>query len=82
MTRFRKNLDTLKSYTSTHVTFGNGTKGKILGVGNLINHDLLELDNVLLVKDLTSNLISISQLCDQGMEVHFNKSKCQVINKK
>ena len=64
------------------MTFGNGTEGKILGIGNLINHELPKLDNVLLVKGLTFNLISISQLCDQGMELHFNKSECLVINKK
>lgn len=40
------------------------------------------LDNVLLVKGITSNLISISQLCDQGMDVNFNKSECLVTDEK
>jgi hypothetical protein len=60
------------------VTFGDGAKREILGIGNLINCDLPKLDNVLLVKGLTANLISISQLCDQGMKVNFTKSECLV----
>jgi len=48
----------------------------------LIKHGLLRLDNVLLVKGLTTNLISISQLCDQGLEVNFSKPECQVSDKK
>jgi len=37
---------------------------------------LPRLVNVLLVKGLTANLISISQLCDQGLEVNFTKLEC------
>jgi len=32
------------------------------------------------VKGLTTNLISISQLCDQGLKVIFSKSECLVID--
>jgi len=35
---------------------------------------------VLLVKGLTDNLISISQLCDQGFDVQFTKEGCVVMN--
>jgi hypothetical protein len=34
---------------------------------------------VLLVKGLTANLISISQLCEQGLNVHFNNSECTIL---
>ncbi|CAJ2644227.1 unnamed protein product [Trifolium pratense] len=54
--------------------------GEIKGIGNLIDNGLPNLDNVLLVKGLTANLISISQLCDQGMKVNFTKSECLVTN--
>ncbi|KAH1130336.1 hypothetical protein J1N35_001714 [Gossypium stocksii] len=37
--------------------------------------------NVLFVDGLKSNLVSISQLCDQGMLVNFTKDKCQVSSK-
>ncbi|GAA0148061.1 hypothetical protein LIER_36643 [Lithospermum erythrorhizon] len=36
--------------------------------------------DVLLVERLTANLISISQLCDDGMQVYFNKDGCTVNN--
>jgi hypothetical protein len=60
MTGVGKFLKDMKSYSSSFVTFGDGAKGEILGIGNLINSDLPKLDNVLLVKGLTANLISIS----------------------
>ena len=41
---------------------------------------IYELSNEVI--QLTSNLISIIQLCDQGMVVNFNKSDCLVTDKK
>jgi len=40
------------------------------------------LHNILWEKGLISILISISQLCDNGMSVNFNKSVCLVTNEK
>jgi len=34
------------------------------------------------VKCLTTNLISICQLCDQGLNVNFSKTECQIIDEK
>ncbi|WJX28775.1 hypothetical protein P8452_17454 [Trifolium repens] len=75
-----KYLINMRPYKSSFVTFGDGAKGEILGIGDLINHGLPNLENVLLVKGLTANLISISQLCDQDMRVNFTKSECLVNN--
>ncbi|WJX73238.1 hypothetical protein P8452_57046 [Trifolium repens] len=80
MTGVKKYLKDLKGYTSSFVTFGDGAKGEILGIGKLINNDLPNLENVLLEKGLTANLISISQLCDQGLKVSFTKLECLVSN--
>ncbi|MCH95552.1 gag-pol polyprotein, partial [Trifolium medium] len=82
MTGFEKFLVDIKSYSTSFVTFGDGAKGEIKGVGKLINSGLLKLEDVLLVKGLTANLISISQLCDQGLKVNFTKSECLVTNDK
>jgi len=82
MTGSKKILDTKKSYISSHIIFGNREKGMILGIGNVSNNGLPNLNNVLLVKGLTSNLISISQLCGQGMNVNFGKSECLVTDEK
>jgi hypothetical protein len=32
-----------------------------------------------LVEGLTANLISISQLCEQGLKIHFNNSECTIL---
>ena len=40
------------------------------------------LDNVLFVKGLVANLISIRQLCDQGLKVKFTQSECLITNDK
>jgi hypothetical protein len=82
MTGVEKYLKNVKPYTTSFVTFGDGAKGEILGIGNLINNDLPNLENVLMVKGLTANLISISQLCDQGLKVNFTKLECLVSDEK
>ncbi|GAU41074.1 hypothetical protein TSUD_284440 [Trifolium subterraneum] len=80
MTEIEKFLVDLKSFSTSYVTFGDGTKGEIKGIGRLANVGQPDLNDVLLVKGLTANLISISQLCDQGMKVNFTKGECLVTN--
>ena len=58
----------LKAYATSYVTFGDGAKGRIKGIGKLARTGSPLLDDVLLVEGLTANMISISQLCDQGQE--------------
>lgn len=70
----------MKSYSTGYVTFGGGAKGEIKGVGRLTCTGLPSLDDVLLVKGMTANLISISQLFDQCLKVNFIKSECLVTN--
>jgi hypothetical protein len=82
MTGVEKFLRDIKSYTTSYVTFGDGAKGEIKGIGKLHNNGLPKLDNVLLVKGLKANLISISQLCDQGLKVDFTKNECLVTSNK
>ncbi|KAK2382715.1 hypothetical protein QL285_070232 [Trifolium repens] len=82
MTCVERFLVDIKSYTSSYVTFGDCAKGQIKGIEKLINNGLPKLDNVLLVKGLKANLISISQLCDQGVKVDFSKNECLVTNDK
>ncbi|XP_012842820.1 PREDICTED: uncharacterized protein LOC105963014, partial [Erythranthe guttata] len=74
-------LKIYQQITGGAVTFGNGKKGEVLGKGSLNHENLPKLKNVLLVEGLTSNLISISQLCDQDLEVRFNKFACRVLDK-
>jgi len=75
-------LQSLSKCVGSHVIFDDGGKGRIQGMSNVCSDELPKLENVLLVKGQVSNLISISQLCDQGMEVTFNKTECLVNNQK
>ena len=63
------------------VTFGGNQKGKIAGVGKIGILPSASIDNVLFVEGLRHNLLSISQLCDSGYGVSFNKDECIVQNK-
>jgi hypothetical protein len=67
MTGVEMFLVVVKLYTTSYVTFGDGAKGEIKGIVKLVNSGLPKLEDVLLVKELKANLISISQLCDQGL---------------
>nr|KYP40622.1 hypothetical protein KK1_038044 [Cajanus cajan] len=78
MTGKRSMFLDLKSKRGGQVTFGGGQKGLIMGIGKIGINSSISIDNVLYVKGLTHNLLSISQLCDSGYEVSFNKNKCTV----
>ena len=62
------------------VTFGDNSKGKIIGIGNVGKEPSPIIENVLLVDGLKHNLLSISQLCDKGNKVIFDKNMCTIEN--
>ena len=37
-----------------------------------------DADNVLLIKNMKHNLLSVSQMCDQGHTFLFNSKKCEI----
>ncbi|WJX72422.1 hypothetical protein P8452_56307 [Trifolium repens] len=80
MTGDKRYLRELKSHLKGSVTFGDGVKGRVIGIGKLAGPNTPCLDDVLLVEGLTTNLISISQLCEQGLKVHFNNHECTIAN--
>ena len=53
----------------------------VLGKGTLLADGLPKLKNVLHVEEHKANLKSISQLCDQKLNVEFTKDSCKVLNK-
>ena len=63
------------------VTFGDDSKGKIIGVGNVKFGNSPLIENVSLIDGLKHNLLSISQLCDKGFKVVFDSSCCRVLDK-
>ena len=62
-----------------NVGFWGNQKEKIIGTSTIGNSSI-SINNVWLVDGLKHNLLSISQFCDSGYEVMFNKNNCIVIN--
>ena len=61
-----------------YVTFGDNSKGKVVGLGKVaISHDS-SIQNVMLVESLGYNLLSVSRLADFGFNVLFTEVDCQV----
>ncbi|XP_075100702.1 uncharacterized protein LOC107789075 [Nicotiana tabacum] len=55
------------------VTFGDKSKGNVIGVEKVSLSSTCDVDEVYLVEELGYNLLSISQLCDDDYEVRFKK---------
>ncbi|KAA0046125.1 gag-pol polyprotein [Cucumis melo var. makuwa] len=70
----------LKECASSHVTFGDGGRGRIIPKENIDKNKLPCLNDVRYVDGLKANLISVSQLCDQGYSMSFSKVSCVVVD--
>jgi len=72
----------LESYSSLQkgkkVSFGNDTPAVIKGIGTAQLKEKVKAGNVLYVDGLNHNLLSVSQMCDQGTEVIFRSNGCSV----
>ena len=72
----------LESYSALEkgkkVSFGNDTPATIKGKGTAQLKEKLKAGNVLYVDGLKHNLLSVSQMCDQGTEVIFRSNGCLV----
>ena len=81
MTGNKKYLTDYHIIVESHVSFDDGEKGRVLGKWTLNADGLPRLKNVLHVEGLKENLMSISQLCDQKLNMKFTKNSCKVLNK-
>ena len=72
----------LQSYSALEkerkVSFGNDTLALIKGKGSVILKEKVKAGNVMYVDGLKHNLLSVSQMCDQGNEVIFRSNGCIV----
>ncbi|KAI3503879.1 hypothetical protein L1887_32343 [Cichorium endivia] len=68
----------LEDYDGGRVNFAGAKGGKISGRGKVSNGKIT-LDKVNYVKELQHNLMSVSQFCDKGHSVLFNKSEALVL---
>ncbi len=60
------------------VGFRGNQYRQIVGIGKVGKKNSTSIDNVFLVKGLKHNLLSISQFCDSGYSVTFDKNKCEI----
>ncbi|XP_050909962.1 uncharacterized protein LOC127123830 [Lathyrus oleraceus] len=58
-----------------YVIYGNNDKGRILGIGKVRAPPFTSIEDVIYVKGLKHNFLSISQLCDKGFKNKFTKDE-------
>ena len=80
MTGDKSLFKSLKEKVGDYVTFGNGSHAHVLGKGIVEIPILPLLKDVLYIKRLKVNLLSITQICDEDFLVQFSKKGCIIIN--
>ncbi|XP_062100438.1 uncharacterized protein LOC133806339 [Humulus lupulus] len=80
MTGDRTILTNIRPMQCGTMTFGNCVSGNVIGMGTLNYRGLPHLKNIMLVEGLKANLLSISQICDQGYIVNFDRENYYVLN--
>ena len=78
MTGNKHTFKKLQAKTGT-VTFGNHNSSKVLGKGTVTlgSKDVAAKD-VLLIENMRHNILSVSQMCDQGHVLTFTSKDCKI----
>jgi hypothetical protein len=77
MTGDKDKFLTLRKKKNGSVSFRNDNSSKIIGESTIqIGNKNEKAQNVLLVEDMKHNLLSVSQMCDQGHKLTFDSEKC------
>src|SRR5579862_2626667 len=79
MTGNKSFFETLVMKKGGNVTFGDGSKKRVVRKGTISVPGLPSLSNALFVDGLKANLISISHLSDEGYSVLFSKHDCFIL---
>ena len=70
---------TLRLQEGGTITFGGGKQGKFIGIGTIQLNEKINIENVNWVTNLKYNLLSVSQLCDNGRNsVTFKTNNVEV----
>ena len=80
MTRSKGLFKTLFEEKIGTVTFGDGGKSVIKGIGTVDISGLLVFEDVWYIDGLKANLLSISQICDNGLNVLLTKYECEILD--
>ena len=70
----------LKEKIGNYVTFGDRSHAQVLSKGTIEISRLPLLKDVLYIKGLKVNILSITQICDEDFLVQFSKKGCVIIN--
>lgn len=81
MTSKEEFLTDIKLVKERHKTFGDDRNRRVILIGTVNVPEMLKIEKVLLVKGLHVNLINISQICDDDVQVKFTKRQCLVVDK-
>ncbi|XP_073224717.1 uncharacterized protein [Cicer arietinum] len=81
MTGDKSKFISLNLKDSGYVKYDDNNKGKILGAGDIGSESTTVIKDVLYVKGLKHNLLSLSQLCDKGYQVYFTSHTCTLEHK-
>jgi hypothetical protein len=65
--------------TKRYITFGENGRGCVLSEGEIKVSDKITLSRVALVQSLGYNLLSMSQLLDEGFEVLFRPGGSRIL---
>ena len=82
MTINASSFNKLKTKDGEKVIFGIKKNAKTIGIGDIGTQDSSLIKIVLLVDNLNYNLLSVSQLCDMGLNVRFKKFECIFLDEK
>jgi hypothetical protein len=66
--------------TKGYITFGDNGRGRVLLVGTTKMSESVTLRHVFLVKSFGYNLLSVSQLLDEGFKVQFKMGCSRVLD--
>ena len=68
MTGSKKQFVSLRQHEGDNITFGGGSKWHIKGLGKVKLNWMIEVEDVNYVENLLFNLLSVSQLCNNGKD--------------
>ncbi|XP_063937999.1 uncharacterized protein LOC135147893 [Daucus carota subsp. sativus] len=77
MTGMNSLLTEVRETTGPSVTFADNSKGRTVGYGKYKVGKII-IEEIAIVEGLEHNLLSISQFCDKGYSVHFEKETCTI----
>ena len=80
MTGDKSLFKSLKEKIGNYVTFGDRSHAQVLSKGTIEISRLPLLKDVLYIKGLKVNILSITQICDEDFLVQFSKKGCVIIN--